>query len=73
MVVWIGLPLGMHRSRSGPLRAVGTALVLIVGYYFVTHFAMGMGRIGQLSPLAAAWTSNIIFTAVGAGLFYRVR
>lgn len=73
MVVWIGFPLGLHRSRSGPLRAVGTALLLILGYYLLTHFALGISRAGHLSPVIAAWGSNGVFAIVGAVLFFRAR
>lgn len=73
MVVWIGIPLGIRVSRSGPLRGVGTALLLVVAFYFVTHITLAIGRGGRISPVLAAWLANMIFFVVGAVLLWRAR
>lgn len=73
MVVWIGIPLGIRVSRSGPMRGVGLALLLVVVFYFVTHITLAVGRGGRISPLLAAWLANVIFAVVGAVLLWRAR
>ena len=73
MVVWIGLPLGMRVSRSGALRSVGTALALVVAFFFITQLTLGFGRTGHLPPVIAAWLTNIIFGVVGAVMLFRIR
>lgn len=73
VVVWIGIPLAMRVSRSGPLLAVGTALLLVVAFYFINNIALALGEGGRLPPLVAAWLSNFVFAAVGAALFVRLR
>jgi lipopolysaccharide export system permease protein len=73
MVVWIGVPLGMKVSRSGPLLSIGTALLLVVGYYFLTHLANTFGGGGYIPPALAAWLPNLTFVAIGSALIWRAR
>jgi lipopolysaccharide export system permease protein len=73
MAVWIGLPLGLRVSRSGPLRSVGMALLLFVAFWFCVSFTRALGRGGQIPPALAAWLANMIFGAVGAVLLLRAR
>lgn len=73
IVVWIGIPLGMRVSRSGPLLGVGTALLLVVCFYFITQFSLALGRGDRIDAPLAAWLTNIVFAVVGAGLLWRAR
>lgn len=73
IVVWIGIPLGLRVSRSGPLLSVGTALLLVVGFYFLNSITLALGQGGRLSPVMAAWFTNLVFAGIGAGLLARLR
>jgi lipopolysaccharide export LptBFGC system permease protein LptF len=73
IVIWLGIPLGMRVSRSGPMLSVGIALLLVVTFYFMTSITLAMGRGDRIPPALAAWLTNAIFAAVGAVLFARVR
>jgi lipopolysaccharide export LptBFGC system permease protein LptF len=73
MVVWIGIPLGLRVSRSGPLRSVGLALLLVVAFYFAREISLRLGDGGRISPVLAAWLANAIFAVVGAVLLWRAR
>jgi lipopolysaccharide export system permease protein len=73
IVIWIGIPLGMRFSRSGPLLSIGTALILIVAFYFITHITLALGRGDRIPPLLAAWLANFIFAGIGAFLLTRAR
>ena len=73
MVLWLGVPLGLRISRSGPLRSVGVALLLVVAFYILTHFSIALGKGGWLPPVVAAWLTNAIFAGVGAVLLFRAR
>jgi lipopolysaccharide export system permease protein len=73
IVIWLGIPLGMRVSRSGPMLSVGVALLLVVTFYFMTSITLAMGRGDRIPPALAAWLTNAIFAAVGAVLFARVR
>ena len=73
LVVLMGIPLGMRVSRSGPLLGVGTALTLVVVFYFLNNITLALGDGGRIPPAVAAWTTNAIFACVGSVLLYRAR
>jgi len=73
IVVLMGLPLGMQVSRSGPLLSVGTALVLVVAFYFLNNITLALGDGGRIPPVVAAWMTNAVFAVVGVVLLARVR
>ncbi|MFH1070609.1 MAG: LptF/LptG family permease [Candidatus Glassbacteria bacterium] len=73
VIVLFGAPLAVTRRRMGP--GVGIALgvvvyMLFMGTYYLTR---SMGYNGLLSAPAAAWSANLIFAVMGAGLFFKVR
>jgi lipopolysaccharide export system permease protein len=73
VVAFLAVPLGMQVSHRGPMLAIASALVLVVAFYLLTSFALIFGMGGQLPPLWAAWTPNIVFGGVGLVLFWRLR
>jgi lipopolysaccharide export system permease protein len=73
IVVLMGIPLGMRVSRSGPLLGVGTALTLVVAFYFLNNITLALGEGGRIPPVAAAWMTNAIFTGVGTVLLMCAR
>jgi lipopolysaccharide export system permease protein len=73
IVVLMGIPLGMRVSRSGPLLGVGTALVLVVAFYFLNNITLALGSGGRIPPVVAAWLTNVIFAGVGLVLLIRAR
>lgn len=73
IVVLIGIPLGMRVSRSGPLLGVGTALTLVVAFYFLNNITSAFGEGGRIPPVVAAWLTNTVFAGVGLVLLIRAR
>jgi len=73
IVVLMGIPLGMQVSRSGPLLGVGTALVLVVAFYFLNNITLALGDGGRIPAVVAAWMTNVVFAGVGLVLLARVR
>lgn len=73
IVVLMGIPLGMRVSRSGPLLGIGTALVLVVAFYFLNNITLALGAGGRIPAVAAAWMTNAIFAGVGLVLLVRTR
>ncbi len=72
IVVWLGVPLGMQVSRrGGALLGVGTALGLVVAFYFLSNISLALGKGEHLPAAVAAWLTNAIFAAVGAVLLAR--
>ena len=70
VVVWIAAPLGIGYSRRGVLASVASAVVLVFSMNFLTHLFLALGEGDRISPLLAAWTPNLIFTAIGLCLLY---
>jgi lipopolysaccharide export LptBFGC system permease protein LptF len=73
IVVLMGIPLGMRVSRSGPLLGVGTALTLVVAFYFLNNITPRWETAAASRPWLAAWTTNAIFACVGIGVTVRAR
>ena len=72
IVIWLGIPLGVRTSRrGGALLGVGTALILVVAFFFLTQITIALGRGQHIPPLLAAWLTNVIFATVGAVLMAR--
>ena len=70
MVVCIAAPLGIGYSRRGVLASVASAMVLVFSMNFLTHLFLALGEGDRISPLAAAWTPNLIFAVIGMYLLY---
>ncbi len=70
VVVCIAAPLGIGYSRRGVLASVASAVVLVFSMNFLTHLFLALGEGDRISPLVAAWTPNLLFTAIGLYLLY---
>ncbi len=73
IIVVFGAPLAVSRRRLGP--GIGSALGLLVYMVFMGSFYItrSLGYNEVIHPVAAAWTSNIIFGIGGIVFFLRVR
>jgi lipopolysaccharide export system permease protein len=71
VVVLMAAPLGIGYSRRGVLGSVAIAIMLVFlhGYLF-THLFLALGEGDHVPAWIAAWTPNIVFTAVGLYLLY---
>jgi lipopolysaccharide export system permease protein len=70
VVVCIAAPLGIGYSRRGVLASVASAVILVFSMNFLTHLFLALGEGDRISPLAAGWLPNIIFTVIGLFLLY---
>jgi lipopolysaccharide export system permease protein len=70
VVVCIAAPLGIGYSRRGVLASVASAVILVFSMNFLTHLFLALGEGDRISPIVAAWTPNLLFTAIGLYLFY---
>ncbi len=70
VVVCIAAPLGIGYSRRGVLASVASAVVLVFSMNFLTHLFLALGEGDRISPWVAAWTPNLLFTAIGLYLLY---
>jgi lipopolysaccharide export LptBFGC system permease protein LptF len=49
---------------------VASAILLVFSMNFLIHLFLALGEGDRISPVAAAWTPNLLFTAIGLYLFY---
>jgi len=71
VMVLLAIPFAIRLRRGGV--AIGFGLSLAVGLAYITLFyvCLGLGTIGKLSPLAAAWLPTALFLAAGVVLCRR--
>lgn len=67
----VGAPSGIRPVRSTSSAGVAMSVFIILIYYFFVATFKSLGDHGTLSPFAAAWVPNIVFSAVGAGFLVK--
>ncbi len=65
IVVLLGLPLATQRWRGGAAVGFGICIIICFFYYSIMTFTHALGYKGILSPIMAAWISNIVFGSMG--------
>lgn len=70
VVVCIAAPLGIGYSRRGVLSSVAAAVILVFSMNFLVHFFLALGEGARVPAWIAAWTPNVLFTAIGLYLLY---
>jgi lipopolysaccharide export system permease protein len=70
VVVCIAAPLGIGYSRRGVLSSVAAAVILVFSMNFLVQLFLALGEGDRVSPWIAAWTPNLLFTAIGLYLLY---
>ena len=70
VVVCIAAPLGIGYSRRGVLSSVAAAVFLVFSMNFLVHLFLALGEGDRVPAWIAAWTPNILFTAIGLYLLY---
>lgn len=68
----IALPFAFRGGRRGALYGVGIALVLGIVYWIVYGIFSKFGEVGNLPPLLAAWSANILFALAALYMFLHV-
>ncbi len=70
VVVCIAAPLGIGYSRRGVLSSVAAAVFLVFSMNFLVHLFLALGEGARVPAWIAAWTPNILFSAIGLYLLY---
>ncbi|MSU69780.1 MAG: YjgP/YjgQ family permease [Opitutaceae bacterium] len=68
----VGVPLGIKVSRRETSANLGVAVVLALGYYFLTVMVGWIDRHPEYRPDLLLWLPNVIFLGVGLWLFSRI-
>ncbi len=73
IVVLFGAPLATSSKRGGAAYGIGLSLVTTIVYLMLFRVSGGLGYVGTLDPLVAAWLPNAVFFVSGLVLLQRVR
>ena len=68
----IGVPLGIKVSRRETSANLGVAVMLVLGYYFLTTAVSWIDRHPEYRPDLLLWLPNLIFIGIGLALFARI-
>lgn len=68
----IAMPFAFKIGRRGSLYGIGLALVLGIVYWTIYGIFTKFGEVGNLPPLLAAWSANILFALAAVYMFLHV-
>ena len=68
----IALPFAFRMGKRGALYGVGIGLILGIIYWLLFAVFMKFGEFGNLPPLLAAWSANILFGIAAVYMFLHV-
>jgi len=69
---FVGVPLGVTVSRRETSANLGLAVVLALGYYFLTVMVGWLDQFPEVRPDLLLWVPNLIFLSIGFWLFQRL-
>ena len=61
----VGSAVGIRPQRTGKATSFGISVVIIFGYYLLSFLADALGKVGTLTPIAAAWLPPLLGLVVG--------
>ena len=70
-LVLIGVPLAITPPRVRYNRGFLFSILIIFAYYLIRALSISFGEAGAIPAFFAAWTPNIVLTALGAVLYYK--
>jgi lipopolysaccharide export LptBFGC system permease protein LptF len=73
IIVMVGVPIASSPKRAGVALSFGMASGIAIAYIFLLRVMESLGNKGDLPPMLAAWSMNVVFLLVGLGLFLSVR
>ncbi|CAM2972689.1 LptF/LptG family permease [Rariglobus hedericola] len=68
----LAIPLGIKVSRKETMANLGVALLLALGYYFLTFMVGWLDRSPALRPDLWVWLPPVLFISLGVWMFRRV-
>lgn len=73
VVMFFGIPCGMHTARKGAFMGILAALGTFFGYYMLMNVCQWLGKSQIIESFWSAWLPNLFFALVGLWLMARVR
>lgn len=73
IAVIIGIPVGTHTGRKGALAGILLAIGMFFGLYALQFTMEYLAKQMHVAPWIGAWSSIIVFTAIGSVMIHRMR
>jgi lipopolysaccharide export system permease protein len=73
IIIMMGVPIASSPKRAGVALSFGIAAGIAIVYIFMLRIMESLGNKGDLPPLLAAWSMNVVFLLIGIGLFISAR
>jgi lipopolysaccharide export system permease protein len=73
VVVFIAVPFGALPGRRNVFVGVASSVFICFLFLILKDLALALGSGGYMAPWLAAWLPNLLFTATGTVLMWRVR
>lgn len=70
ILVLIGVSISSKKTRGGLGLNIALGLLMCISYIFFMQVSTTFATVGSLSPLLAVWIPNIIFSLLGAYLYF---
>ena len=68
IIVFLAIPFAMRLGRGGIAVGFSASIAIGLAYLLIFLISVGLGHLGMLPPLLAAWLPNVVFGAVGIQL-----
>ena len=72
VLMLVGVPLGVTSRRGGKSSAWVFTILLVIVYYSLSLIGIALGRQNWIPTFLAVWSANILFTAGGMFLLWRM-
>ena len=73
VVVFIAVPFGALQGRRNVFVGVASSVFICFAFFIMKELTIALGSGGYVPPWIAAWAPNILFSAIGLVLMWRVR
>ncbi|MCF6286543.1 MAG: LptF/LptG family permease, partial [Candidatus Hydrogenedentes bacterium] len=73
IIVWLAIPFALRVRGGGLFLSFGLSIALGLAYVTLYAIAIGLGNIGLLPPVVAAWLANVVFLGMGVLFFHKMR
>ncbi len=69
VMIFLAAPFALRLRRGGLAIGFGVSIAIALSYIMVFWVFMGLGVVGKMDPIWAAWSANALFLAAGLALF----
>ncbi len=73
VMIIFGIALSFNRRLGGGVRAAGTGLIVIIGYWMLFSVCFSLGNTGTIPPEMAPWIAPAAFCISGSYMYMKIK